>query len=114
MKFMKYQQYMTSVSKDYPKLRTPWYELDNVYLHFLDLSKSAMNMMHQLSSNENGSYPLDGCEELWQSADDLYLHFCTLLDERREVLNADRDEIVPSSPIRLKTLEVEDCPTLWR
>jgi hypothetical protein len=111
MKFMKYQTYLSSTSKDYPKLNITWYGLDNVYLHLSDLMKSARDMMFRLSSNENGSCPLDGCEELWQSAEDLQIHFEEKMDERLEVLIADRDKIVPISRIRLKALEVEDCPT---
>lgn len=57
----------------------------------------------------DGSMPKEGCESLWQNAQDLQYHFEEKIFERRNELIANRDCIVRISDRQLLAFELEEC-----
>ena len=107
MKNKKYNEYLRQVHEVAPRLDGKlWWELDNVYNYYSELRHSAFQMKCRVGIRD-GNMPKDGCEALWQSADDLQIHFEEMLLERRTELNADRDCIVPISDCKLLELQLQ-------
>ena len=110
MKNKKYNEYLRQVHEVAPRLDgKSWWELDNVYNHYSEIRYSAFRMRCRLSTGGTSSFPKDGCEALWQGAEDLEIHFRKMMDERRDELNADRDCIVPISDCKLLQIQLEEC-----
>ena len=108
MKNPKYNEYLKHTHSVAPRNGKMWWELDNVYNHYSELRHSAFRMKCMISSTY-GNMPKEGREALWQSAEDLEIHFCEKMDDRRDELNADRDCIVPINDRKLLAFELEEC-----
>jgi len=108
MKNNKYNEYIKHTDAVAPRHGKTWWELDNVYNFYSELRFSAFQMRCRVGVRD-GDMPKEGCEALWQSAEDLEIHFCEKMDERRDELNADRDCIVPINDRQLLAFELEEC-----
>jgi hypothetical protein len=109
MKNNKYNEYIKHTNTVAPRNGKLWWELDNVYNYYSELRHSAFQMKCRLSTGATNDFPKDGCESLFQSAEDLQIHFEEMMRERRTELNADRDCIVPISDRQLLQLQLEEC-----
>jgi len=92
-----------------PRCMLAWWELDNVYNFYSELRQLAFQMKIRLSTGGTNSSPKEGCEALWNGAEDLECHWLEQMYKRRDELNADRDCIIPISDCKLLQLQLEEC-----
>ena len=108
IKNSRFNDYMKHTNAIAPRCMLAWWELDNVYNYYSELRYSAFQMKCRVGIRD-GSMPKDGCEALWNGAEDLEFHWREQMDKRRDELNADRDCIIPISDCKLLQLQLEEC-----